>query len=347
MKAGAVDLRSAAARRSLVAYLIDAARAPVEILDAAPLIGGAIQENWLLRLRISEGPRKGDLELVLRTDAPSGVAVSHSREQEFRLLSVAWQAGVLVPEPLWLCLDEAVLGRPFYIMRHRPGTAVGRKLVRLDGPGGDKELLVERLGAELAKIHRIVPPQAELSFLAVPEGPPALAAIARYRNYLDGLGEARPALEWGLRWCETQSPARGEIVLLHQDFRTGNYLVDDTGLSAILDWEFAEWGDPMCDLGWFCARCWRFGNDRHEAGGIGSREAFYRGYEAVSGRTVNPAEVAYWEVMAHLRWAVIALQQAARHLTGEERSLELALTGRVVAELELEILNQTAPNKWS
>ena len=47
----------------------------------------------------------------------------------------------------------------------------------------------------------------------------------------------------------------------------------------------------------------------------------------------------YWEVAAHVRWAVIALQQAARHLSGEERSLELALTGRLVPELELEILN--------
>ncbi len=40
--------------------------------------------------------------------------------------------------------------------------------------------------------------------------------------------------------------------------------------------------------------------------------------------------------MAHLRWAVIALQQAQRHTAGGERSLELALTGRIVHELEYE-----------
>jgi aminoglycoside phosphotransferase (APT) family kinase protein len=126
---------------------------------------------------------------------------------------------------------------------------------------------------------------------------------------------------------------------VHQDFRTGNYLVDERGLIAILDWEFCTWGDPMVDIGWFCARCWRFGATDQEAGGIASREPFYRGYEAAAGRTVDPHAVHYWEVMAHVRWAVIALQQAARHLSGAEPSLELALTGRILPELELEILN--------
>ena len=38
--------------------------------------------------------------------------------------------------------------------------------------------------------------------------------------------------------------------------------------------------------------------------------------------------------MAHLRWAVIALEQGHRHVSGRELSLELALTGRMVPELE-------------
>ena len=45
--------------------------------------------------------------------------------------------------------------------------------------------------------------------------------------------------------------------------------------------------------------------------------------------------------MAHVRWAVIAAQQAARHISGIEPSLELALTGHVIPELELEILKMT------
>jgi hypothetical protein len=37
----------------------------------------------------------------------------------------------------------------------------------------------------------------------------------------------------------------------------------------------------------------------------------------------------YWEVMAHLRWAVVALEQGHRHLSGQDHSLELALTARI------------------
>jgi hypothetical protein len=48
--------------------------------------------------------------------------------------------------------------------------------------------------------------------------------------------------------------------------------------------------------------------------------------------------------MAHLNWAVIALQQAERHLSGEEASLMLALTGHIVPELEYEILTMTEAN---
>ena len=133
---------------------------------------------------------------------------------------------------------------------------------------------------------------------------------------------------------------------MHQDFRTGNYMLDDEGLTGILDWEFCAWGDPMSDIGWFCAACWRFGRPDLEAGGIGTRETFYRAYEAESERSIDHETVLFWEVMAHLRWAVIALQQGHRHITGQQASLELALTGRIAAQLELAVLDMTPPARW-
>lgn len=96
----------------------------------------------------------------------------------------------------------------------------------------------------------------------------------------------------------------------------------------------------MEDLGWFCAKCWRFGAVGREAGGIGERADFYRGYREAGG-VIDEGRVAYYEVMAHARWAIIALQQGARHWSGAESSLDLALTGRRVAELEYELLRLT------
>ncbi len=322
------------------------------IVAATPLTSGAIQENWRLEVAFDGGALPGRQDLVLRRDSATQIATSLSRPEEFAVLRVVWDAGVTVPEPLWLCTDSQVLGTPFYLMRHLTGVALGHTVVADASLGGDREALAERLGAELAKIHRITPPAPGLEFLAPPVPDPARHAIKSYRSFLDRLGRPHPGLEWGLRWCEAHVPPTGdpggEIVLTHQDFRSGNYLVDERGLTAVLDWEFAAWGDPVADLGWFCAKCWRYGRPDLEAGGIAAREPFYRGYERASGREIDPEAVAYWELMAHLRWAVIALQQGARTLGGGEASLELALTGRLYPpELELEILRRTAPETWA
>jgi aminoglycoside phosphotransferase (APT) family kinase protein len=271
------------------------------------------------------------------------VAVSHSRAEEFALLQAAHAAGVTVPEPLALCTDKAIIGRPFYVMKRVSGTAAGHLLVRDDRWKGDRVALATRLGRELARIHTIRPPRDDLGFLPLPKQAPALEAIAGYRGWLDTYREPRPALEWGLRWLERQAPAAGELVLTHRDFRTGNYMVDEQGLTGILDWEFAGWGDRHEDIGWFCARCWRFGANEREAGGIGARHDFIAGYEAESGAKVDPAQVRYWEAMAHARWATIAIQQGERHVSGAEPSLDLALTGRRVAELEFQLMRMTAP----
>jgi aminoglycoside phosphotransferase (APT) family kinase protein len=329
-------------RANLEQFIAQAAGADwVAVSTMEPLTGGAIQDNWRIDVEIDGGSLDGHLEAVVRRDPEALPAVSHDRHEEFALLRAAFAAGVTVPEPLWLCKDPAVLGRPFFIMRRIDGTAQPHRILRDERLGGDRATLAHRLGGELARIHSIRPPRPDLAFLRLPEEPPALASVAEYRRFLDRHGEPRPVLELGLAWLRRQAPPTEALVLTHRDFRTGNYMADETGITGILDWEFAAWGDPLEDLGWFCAACWRFGAIDREAGGIGSRESLYAGYEAVSGRSIDRAQVFYWEVMAHMRWAVIALQQVDRHLSGEQASLELALTGHIVPELELAILAMT------
>ncbi len=341
-------LADEAARERLARFIAEASGArSARILRAEPLRGGAIQENWRIDIDCEGGTHPGPLPAVLRMDAPSRVEVSLRRDEEFAMLRLAQAAGVTVPEPLWLCRDQGVLGRSFYLMRRIEGVAAGHRIVRDPDIGGPREVLAERLGSELARIHAITP--ATISgvpagteagqVLGSPSPTPALDRIRSYRRYLDALDEPYPTLEFGLRWLELSAPVTAEIVLTHQDFRTGNYMVDRNGLTGVLDWEFCAWGDPMSDIGWFCARCWRFGAVDREAGGIAPRAPFYRGYERTSGRAIDPAAVRYWEVMAHVRWAVIALQQMRRHLAQGQSSLELALTGRILPELELGILD--------
>lgn len=306
----------------------------VTVAGAEKLSGGAIQENWRLDVTADGTPRA----LVLRRDAAATIGASHSRRDEFALLSAAWAAGVRVPRPLAFC-DAAAAGGPFALVAHVPGTGYGPKVVRDAALGGDRAALGRELGEQLARIHAMAVP----AFLGPRPADPAAVEIARLRGWLDAMGAARPGLEWALRACEGDAPAPGAVTLCHRDYRTGNFLVDGDGLTAILDWEFAGWSDPMSDIGWFCAACWRFSRPDLEGGGICARDDFYAGYESGGGRGLDPARVAWWERMAHLRWAVIALQQGRRHASGEERSLALALTGRIADTLEFSMLRETRP----
>ncbi len=322
------------------------AQPALQIVEVEPLAGGAIQENWRITCRLDQDPGAETRSFVLRRNATATIASSHSRAAEFALLTAAHAAGVLVPVPVGYCDDPFVLGDGFSVVTMVDGVGLGPRIVKDHSLGGDRDALAFRLGRELARIHAIRPGQPALDFLGPAPASPAQATIDALRTALDGLGAHRPALEWGLRWAELHAPDCPRCVLVHNDYRTGNYLVDRNGLTAILDWEFAGWGDPMADLGWFCAECWRFGRPDLEAGGIAARAVFYRGYEAGGGR-VDDAAVRYWETIAHLRWAVIALQQGERHTSGRQRSLELALTGRIVPELELAIVRRTGPAEWS
>jgi aminoglycoside phosphotransferase (APT) family kinase protein len=306
--------------------------AALRIVAARKLPGGAIQQNWALEVETGGAAQSW----VLRTDSAAVLAVSLPRAAEYALLKAAFEAGVTVPEPLFLCDDASVTGAPFFVMRRVFGTALGPRVVKDGTLGGGRAKLAESLGRELRKIHRIVPPRADLAFLGDPPADAARAAIAMMRARLDAAGTPRPVIEWGLRFLERDAPAPVPPVLVHNDYRTGNLMLDASGVTGVLDWEFAAWGDGHADLGWFCAKCWRFGNVAMEAGGLGPRADFYAGYGAV-----DEARVRWWELMAHIRWAVIAADQAQRHLSGEDRSLELALTGHIVPELEWEILRMT------
>ena len=327
---------------ALAAFIRERAGADsVTIANEMRLTGGAIQENRALDVEIAGGPLAGRLALVLRTEAKSSVPLSQPVAHQFAYLKLAGSVGMTVPEPLWRSDDPGIVGTPFYLMRRVPGEALGNRVVRQ----GPNPALAERLGRELARLHTIVPSPGAPDFLGAPPDDPAAASIALYRRFLDAEPMPHPAIEWGLRWLETHPVAPGEIVLCHHDFRTGNYMVEDGGLTGILDWEFAGWSDPMEDVAWFCARCWRFGANRLEAGGIADRAPFYAGYEAESGRRIDPVKIHFYEIMAHVRWAVIALHQCGRHLSGAERDLELALIGRRLPELEHEILSLTAPGR--
>ena len=97
-------------------------------------------------------------------------------------------------------------------------------------------------------------------------------------------------------------------------------------------------GDPVEDLGWLCVKAWRFGSAL-PVGGLGTYEDLLDAYAEASGVRVDREELRWWEVLGTLKWGIMCISQANRHLTGHRRSHELAAIGRRVCENELDLLD--------
>jgi aminoglycoside phosphotransferase (APT) family kinase protein len=280
------------------------------------LAGGASKEAWAVDA--------GGEQLLVRR-AAVGVIHRHtlSLQQEFAVIEAAYEAGVKVPRPLLYIEDLA--GREAFVMERIPGETIGRRIVRMEPV--PPELPLE-LAEELAKIHAISPER--LPFLEA-------AAFERLVDELDEVGEPHPAIELGLWWLREHRPPPREPVVVHGDFRIGNVAVDANGLVGVLDWEFAHLDDPARDLAFGLVRAWRFGVDEKRLGGIGDAEPYLERYNELTGRQIRPEELDYWEVAGNVTWAIGCLTQARRHLSGQDRSVELAILGRLGAEVEYEI----------
>jgi aminoglycoside phosphotransferase (APT) family kinase protein len=316
-------------------YLSEQFGQAVSITDAKPLSGGASRDTWHISVNLGETPR----QMVLRRDLPTQMfEEALSREEEFRLMDAAYQAGVKLAKVAFLCTDKTVLGSDFFLMDYVGGISIGRKVVTDPALASARAVLPQQMAEELAKIHRM--DASQLSFLKQPSEGRSAAEESLYQTYLilDNLGVQNPVWEWTLRWAKNHIPEANPLCFAHGDFRIGNLLVNEQGLAAVIDWEFGHIGDPDEELGYLCMRDWRFGITQHQMAGLSDRESFLVAYEAASGRKVSRASVDWWEVMGNIRWGIICMSQANRHLSGAEKSVELASLGRRSAEMQLESL---------
>jgi aminoglycoside phosphotransferase (APT) family kinase protein len=154
---------------------------------------------------------------------------------------------------------------------------------------------------------------------------------------LDEVGEPHPAIELGLWWLRENRPPARSAVVVHGDYRVGNLVVGERGLVGVLDWEFAHVDDPARDVAFSLVRAWRFGVPEKRLGGVGDVEPYLARYNELTGFDVRPEELDYWELAGNVAWAIGCLTQAQRHLTGQDRSVELAILGRLGVEVEYEI----------
>jgi aminoglycoside phosphotransferase (APT) family kinase protein len=315
---------------AIARVLADMLPAPIEVTRVESLSGGASAETCAVDVTDGSGRTH---ELILRR-AAGGNAFNPGvgKREEALTQRAAGEAGVAVAKVYAIFDGDEALGSG-YIMQRFAGETIPRKLLRDERYATARTRLAQQCGTALAGIHRVPP----ASLPALPELP-AAKQLQQLEAMHRAFGQAVPAFSLAMRWLRERLPPAGDALqLVHGDFRTGNFLVDESGLVAVLDWELVHLGDPLEDLGWLCAPAWRFGGDG-AAGGFASREELFAAYEEAGGVHVDTAQVRFWEVFATLRWGVICQFQAFAHLNGMAKSVERAAVGRRVTETELDLL---------
>lgn len=296
---------------------------PVTIEGLAKLSGGASKETWTFDAVGTDGTRT---QLVLRRNRPGRPGDPGAAHLEARALGLAYDAGLPVPEMLFMS-EGAGWGTPGMVMRRIPGETIARKILRDEEYAGARVMLVRQLARFSAGLHAI----------ELPVGFPQPDPLVGLREQLDSFGKPSEVFERALSWLAANPLAKREPVLLHGDFRLGNLIVGPDGLRAVLDWELTHLGNPAEDLGWLCVKAWRFGVEPPVAG-LGSREELLAAYRGAGGADIGLDELRWWEILGTLRWGVICLTQAWAHLSGAYRSVELAAIGRRVSEQEWDLL---------
>jgi aminoglycoside phosphotransferase (APT) family kinase protein len=292
------------------------------------LTGGASRTTWAFEAATGDQRQP----LILRIGPPDDVHAG--MELEARAQAAAAAAGAPVPHVLVADDSPATLGNPFLVCDEIKGETIVRRIQRqLDAAGGQaaRAGLLRQCAQALAAIHRADP---QLPGLAHED------QLTQWRERLDAMDDTTATFEWAFRWLDAHRPAPSAQVLVHGDYRMGNLIVDGADLAAVLDWELVHLGEVYDDLAWFCIRAWRFGAPASlGAGGLGSIERFLRDYEEAGATSVDRVAFHWWLVLATLRWGVICRYQAERHLSGQNRSVELATIGRRVSETEWDLLN--------
>lgn len=250
--------------------------------------------------------------------------------KEARLLRAAEKAGVVLPHIL---ADDADTGT--IISEYVEGESIPRRILRLvEAQAGLGSRLTSDCGTALAMIHQIpIEHFRDLNDLSNSD-----RYADEMEQLLESLSTPHPTFRLGVRWLRRHKlDAASEPTVIHGDFRLGNFLASDQGISAVLDWELTHLGDPMEDLAWLCLRTWRFGADDLAVGGFGSVEELRSAYEKAGGEWRDDA-FQWWTVARTLWWGLGLARQVQAYMEGASNSIVLAASGRRVVELEYDLL---------
>jgi aminoglycoside phosphotransferase (APT) family kinase protein len=303
-------------------HLLSAHGVAGEAQNVRRMGGGASKEQFLFDL---VDPATSKIEkLVLRMDPLEGI-IETCRTREAQLLEVI--AGTVPAPPVaFVDGDGQHMGQPAMITGFVRGDTKPRDST--SGPSGVGIVIGERASGllmpqyldNLVAIHGFDFAGADLSTYVVPEGGTTQAALWQLnfweRVLEDDEVDPSPLLAYTACWLREHAPVCAEPVLLHGDYRLGNFMFDEETLemTAVLDWELAHIGDFHEDVAYaleplFCSR------DAQGQPLIASMmppRAYLDGYTQRSGRTINPATLLWYQILTGFKLSLMNFASGVR-----------------------------------
>jgi len=200
-----------------------------------------------LTYRLSDGSH----DWVLRRP-PLGhvLATAHDMAREYRVMSALAPTTVPVPAMVTLCNDPNVIGAPFYVMEYVQGSILRRTTDTDQLTDAQRTVLAHRLIDTLTDLHEVDPACVGLDDFGHPDG----FLERQVRRWTQQLQRSRsrdiPGFDALAIELAARIPVSQRASVVHGDYRLDNVLVGpNQQIMAVLDWEMATLGDPLCDLG--------------------------------------------------------------------------------------------------
>ncbi len=292
---------------------------------------GWSHETYVFDARWREDGRMVSRGFCLRKDPGVGLLRElSSLEEQFRVLKALEPTPAPAPRAYWYEPDASILGGPFLVMEKiegevpNPWSKAGK---RAYAEAAARGTLPRSFVEALATLHNLDWRAAGLDFLGVP-GPGrdfARREIAKWEGLArESSPEPQPVLAEIIAWLKANAPEAQRLAFVHGAYRTGNLILHEDRVAAILDWELEVIGDPMYDVAYVLSDLNREGAPLLSY--VVDREFFVAEYERLTGLTIDVEACRYYDVLYMMRTAVFWISASGLFAEGRSKDLRLART---------------------
>jgi len=321
----------------------------VRVADLARIHGGASRETYRFTASWADDSDVVERGLILRRD-PTSSLIETERALEFAAYQAFHGSGVPVPEPLFFETDPAWLERPFFVMEEIAGCQASPMALTTAPYADVRDKIGEAKWRILGRIARMDVAGTELGrALEVPAAEECWSReLAQWEKVLDADEiDPQPLVRAAIRRLRREPPPpAARVGVVHGDYRTGNFLYDETGaVRAILDWEMCHLGDPLEDLAWALTPLWAW-PDASKPGKLIGRERALSLWEEESGLNIDADALAWWELFSCVKGLAIWTSSAREFVDGKSRAPILVAAAWYATDIHNRVLVELlAPNE--